>query len=178
MTDPNDDDTDDDGLNDYVEAVSGWLTSNGDGGVMRVWSSPTDADFDLDKLNDLREFSFGFNPLVPTDPSAIANLVQIDNMDVTESTAAVYRLNFDELSTSPDFDGSNLLDEGGSDWYADCDNCPTFGVEGRYGYAADFDGVDDMVTIGGVEDLEMAHVLSRMRDEHPTCIPIHTGVSR
>ncbi len=155
-TDPNDDDSDDDGLNDYVETNVGWLSDNGDGGVMRVWSHPHYRDADDDKLDDLREYTFGFNPNVTTDPNAIGNVVQIGNFDLRESAAPLFRLDFDDIDVSDQFTSNTFVDSNDSAWSATCDDCPMDGVTGRYGYAVAFDGVDDVIAVRGGEQLEMS----------------------
>ena len=81
-------DTDGDGLNDKLEAVDGWLINyTDDSGTLkelRVWSNPRVINADEDAFDDYLEFSLGLHPNVPTDPSVIANFVQIEDLDVAE----------------------------------------------------------------------------------------------
>ena len=139
FTDPLDFDSDDDGLSDYIEVVEGWLTPTGVGNnVMRVWSSPHFTDLDGDNLSDLQEFTFGQHPGVPTDPDILANIVQIDRLEVNESSPSPWLLlEFDESALA-----STFLDSSGNDNTADCTldsiHCPVSASEGRYGYGAAF----------------------------------------
>ncbi|MEM7117131.1 MAG: LamG-like jellyroll fold domain-containing protein, partial [Chloroflexota bacterium] len=156
-TNPNDPDTDDDGLSDGVEVVDGWLVPTGIGnGVMRVWSNPFYADLDGDQLDDLQEFTFGFHPMVPTDPSAIANLIQLHGMEVDELLAPLLYLDFDEVG-----DGffPAVTSFGGAEAVATChtglDGCPTAVANGRYGAAATFDGIDDGLEVTLDTELDM-----------------------
>ena len=144
-TDPRKADTDGDGLNDYIETVEGWLIPYA-GGTTRIWSNPFLSDADGDKLSDLEEYMFGFNPYVHTDPSLIDTLIQIDDFTVNETKAPILYLPFDESTTADVFTdlATNNLD-------AVCDRtngkCPQVGVTGRYGNAILLDGSDDSVYI-------------------------------
>ncbi len=156
-TDPNDPDTDDDGLNDYIEIMEGWLTPTGNGNqLMRVWSNPLYADLDGDRLNDLQEFTFGFHPLVPTDPAAIANLIQMNNMEINEPLAPLMHVDFDEIGDSF-FPGVTSFGDAGA--YVTCNNatdaCPLAGVNGRYHNAIQFDGINDLLQAPPISDLDM-----------------------
>ena len=144
-TDPNKADTDGDGLNDYIETVEGWLIAY-DGGLTRIWSNPLVADFDNDKLSDLEEYMFGFNPYIHTDPSLVDSLIQFDNFDVIESNAPVLYLPFDETTTTGAF-----ADLSGNGQQVTCNQasgfCPVAGVDGRYGNAIQLDGTNDFVEV-------------------------------
>jgi len=139
-------DTDGDGLVDGIEAKEGWLTPYGGNLIMRVWSDPLRPDADRDGLSDLDEFIFGFNPNVPTDPSVIRDFIQFDHIGVNEVDTPVALFRFEEPANSQVF-----ADISGQNQLAVCDNsitaCPTAGVNGRYGTAIQFDGVDDYVDI-------------------------------
>ena len=156
FTDPEDDDTDDDGLTDYLELVQGWLVSytdaNGATQVTRVWSSPFYTDYDDDGLSDLQEFTFSFHPQVDTDPSAIANIIQFDNIGIEETDTPHLFLKMEENDGESVFaDVSGEGNNGTCDWTAD--SCPTAGVDGIYGEALEFDGLDDEVVISDTTSL-------------------------
>ncbi|MCA9981067.1 MAG: hypothetical protein KDD89_09540, partial [Anaerolineales bacterium] len=88
LTDPTNDDTDGDNLTDKQEMIDGWLTSYDNGtAVFRVWSNPFLADSDGDNLDAFKEFTYGFHPGVPTDPSLIDTLVQIQNYNQLEAAS-------------------------------------------------------------------------------------------
>ena len=158
-TDPLDDDPDNDGLIDYVEVAQGWLIfydtdANGNPLLTRVWSDPYVADADGDKLNDLKEFVFAFNPEVATDPSIIKDIVQFDSMQVDE-------VGPDTLSALLRFEESRgavaFADISGQGNAAVCDNsagtCPTAEQEGRFGSGLQFDG-DDNLAVGDESDFD------------------------
>ncbi len=66
-----DEDSDDDGINDFKELRVGWYAT--DGGVStRVFSNPADPDFDRDGFDDLEEQAAGTNPNVPNFNPALA----------------------------------------------------------------------------------------------------------
>ena len=148
-TDPALDDTDGDGLIDGEE-IGGWLftyrvAADGTPVQTRVWSDPLLRDTDNDGLSDLQERLLSFNPIVADDPSIVENLIQIDDFEVDEAMAPWAIWHFDEAELATAFaDGS------GEGLTAVCDSsaghCPTAGVDGRFGQALDFDGVDDSVT--------------------------------
>lgn len=143
-------DSDGDGLNDDVE-VRGWLTSygtdaNGKALVTRVWSDPRVADSDGDGLNDLKEYTFGLNPNVATDPALIENLVRFSRIRVDEANAPALLLRFEEQSGADSFPDSS-----GAGGTARCASsagtCPTAGQPGRYGRALVFDGANDYLEL-------------------------------
>ena len=144
-TDPKKADTDGDGLNDYIETVEGWLIAY-DGGQTRVWSNPILADADNDKLSDLEEYMFGFNPYVHTDPALIDTLIQVDNFAVNETTAPVLYLPFDEQQVVTSF--TDLSD---NNHVVTCDGgngkCPVTGQTGRYIHGVQLDGVNDSIAV-------------------------------
>ena len=157
FTDPNNPDTDGDTLSDYLELVQGWLVSYVDMddnlNYTRVWSDPFSTDYDGDDLSDLIEFTFGFNPHVTSDASAIENTVQFDNIAVTETDTPLLLLKMEE-----DEDVATFLDSSGERNNATCnwtaDACPVAGVDGIYGAALEFDGVNDELVISHTDSLD------------------------
>lgn len=141
-------DSDGDGLTDDVEALGGWLTPYDGTKVMRVWSDPLSADIDSDYLNDLTEFVYGLHPNVPTDPSVINNLVQIDDLTVVEENPQAMRafLRFEEDANAYAFRESS---GNGND--ATCTLatwiCPTSAVAGRYGRGLHFNGITQFIEL-------------------------------
>lgn len=140
-------DSDGDGLEDGVEALDGWLVTYDTDKVMRVWSDPLAADVDADDLDDLTEFIYGFHPGVPTDPSAIDNLVQLTPPILLEDARdMVTFLRFEELAGSWAY-----LDSSGSGNSAACTlattTCPGAGGAGRYGNGLFFDGLNDFIEL-------------------------------
>lgn len=135
-------DTDGDGLNDRIEVVEGWLIVYNGNQLTRVWSDPHSVDADNDGLTDLEEFVFGFNPWTATDPSLINQLVQFDNLGVTEVGAPELLLHFED-----DVISTTFYDSSGKGHHASCvpGTCPTVEQNGRYGQALTFDGIDDYV---------------------------------
>ena len=159
-SDPELTDTDGDGLNDYLEVVQGWLIpytdSNGATQLTRVWSSPFYTDYDGDGLSDLQEFSFGFHPNVPTDPSAIANIVEFGQIGVNEADAPLVLLKMDESVGERVFnDASGERHNAICDWTAV--SCPTAGNDGVYGNALDFDGSDDTLVISDTQAISLSN---------------------
>ncbi|MBK9055197.1 MAG: hypothetical protein IPL78_31165 [Chloroflexi bacterium] len=148
-------DSDGDGLNDYLETKTGWLVVYENGGqswLTRVWSDPNSADADEDTLNDLEEFLFGFHPQVASDPSAVSNLVQFNNLEVVEDNNLLLLTQFEESRGAETF-----FDGSGSGNTATCDTvasaCPTLEQTGRYGYAAAFSANDYLDTGSGITAL-------------------------
>ncbi|MFX1487565.1 MAG: PKD domain-containing protein, partial [Promethearchaeota archaeon] len=90
-SDPLDSDTDDDGLNDNIEAV-GWNITSEIYGEMVVTSNPRKIDTDKDGLSDYAEYNAGTDPRNP----------DTDNDDVGDSE--------DPFPTKADCDGDGLLD--------------------------------------------------------------------
>ena len=154
-TDPLKADTDGDGLNDYIETVEGWII-NYNGGTTRIWSNPHVADIDNDKLSDLEEYVFGFNPYIPTDPSLIDTLIQFDNIGVEETMAPALYLTFEDDSGSTAF-----IDNSSNSLHFSCDRpngkCPTAGAAGRFGTAVQFDGINDLITLPANDPLNIAN---------------------
>ncbi len=145
-------DTDGDGLNDGIETVEGWLVVYDGNQLTRVWSDPLVVDADEDGLSDLEEFVFGFNPWTATDPSRIANLVQFDNLGVTEAGAPQVLLQFEDAANSAAF-----FDSSGEGHHATCtgDACPSVVDNGRYAQALQFDGTNDFATIANTDDINL-----------------------
>jgi len=149
-TNPLDQDTDGDNLNDYLETELGWLVEYESGLVTRVWSNPAVIDMDGDGLNDLEEYTFSFNPNAATDPSIIADLVQFDNIQVSETNAPILLLHLEEEN-----DPFLFFDSSGANNTGECDQsgneCPVAEQIGRYGNAVKFDGSNDHLQIGGID---------------------------
>ncbi|MBK9051468.1 MAG: hypothetical protein IPL78_11290 [Chloroflexi bacterium] len=147
-TNPFNADSDGDDLNDYVEVKQGWLVVYKNYGVSkltRVWSNPNQPDADGDTLNDREEFVFGFHPQVASDRSAILNLVQFDNLAVTEDTdlRLLYRME-EPIGSEAFFDSSGSGNLGSCD--RSTSSCPAAATNGRYAYALSFDGNDYLHT--------------------------------
>ena len=167
-TNPFDPDSDGDGLDDYTEIEVGWLVSyDADYNLTRVWSDPNIADADNDRLNDLVEFTFGFNPWVETDPSVIDNIIAFGNIRVDEADAARLLLHFDDaplsLSSAVRRVGAtyaaaaqSYADSSGFAHTAGCDftagACPTPVETGVFGSALSFDGSSDQLDTAFVLD--------------------------
>jgi len=170
-TDPRDPDSDDDGLNDREEVilgtdplrtdtdydgltdqeeVDGWefvYDFAEDGSQLRTWvtSDPLSIDPDLDQLTDFQERTFGFHPQVRSDP----RVLKLD-AQVREEDAPLLLLRLDERENASAFrDDSGYANNGVCLGGSGDDSCPAAGHYGRYGNAAEFDGLDD--------GLEVAH---------------------
>ncbi|MFZ0545161.1 MAG: LamG-like jellyroll fold domain-containing protein [Candidatus Promineifilaceae bacterium] len=147
-TNPFSADSDSDGLNDYIETVTGWLVvyKNYDQPYLtRVWSDPNSPDADGDNMKDLDEFIFGFHPQVTSDPNDVSGLVQFNNLEVVENSHMVLLNRFEESS------GADLFfDSSGAGHNATCDRatetCPVAEVNGRYQHGLNFDGVNDYLS--------------------------------
>ncbi|MEM7111243.1 MAG: LamG-like jellyroll fold domain-containing protein [Chloroflexota bacterium] len=155
FTNPHNPDTDGDGLDDYTETKVGWLIVYEWAGstpkLTRVWSDPNIADADNDKLSDLEEFTFGFNPWVKTDPSLIDSIVAFDNIQVTEANAATLLLQFEEDASVQGFFG----DSSGLGKRSHCDDaanaCPQTGSVGQHGNGVAFDGANDRIEVDAID---------------------------
>ncbi len=155
-TDPTLADSDGDTLSDYLEVKQGWLVgytaADGSTQVTRVWSNPYATDNDLDDLDDLKEFVFGFHPELATDANALQNVVQFDDIQVNETDAPLLLLQMeaeegDSVFTDNSGEGNNAT----CDWTST--TCPTV-VDGMYGNGLSFDGANDKLVISDTNSLD------------------------
>ncbi|MGD2148345.1 MAG: LamG domain-containing protein, partial [Anaerolineae bacterium] len=153
-TDPYRADTDYDGLLDSEEVFHQDLTTGDwsggwafvydfaeDGSQLTAWvtSDPLTIDGDNDGWSDFQEKTYGFHPRVPSQKGILTL-----ESNVREEDAPLLLLRLDETDGATTF-----RDDSGYGNSAACegDTCPAAGHHGRYGNAADFDGVDDYLGI-------------------------------
>ena len=152
-TNPLQADSDSDGLpdggNEFMGGErEGWMiTYNLAGDQTQVWPDPLSADADNDLINDRREKALGFNPWVPNDPTVLTY-----DTDLRETEAPFLHLRLDEMSGADTFIDSARPD---SFYAGSCagDLCPVAGILGEIGSAAAFDGSDDFLTLGVVNEV-------------------------
>ena len=141
-TNPRRADTDGDGLTDKEE-ITGWefVYANTSIGQLktRVTSDPLSPDEDNDTLTDALEKTYGFNPRVKSSLNVLTYESQ-----VVEQSAPRVLWRFEQPVNATSFTDSSGYNVPGS--CADSNTCPTTGVAGKYGNAAMFDGVDDVIT--------------------------------
>ncbi len=143
-TDPNDPDSDGDGVSDGDE-VQGWSIGYAESGgsALPSWTraDPLSRDSDGDGILDAREKVYGFNPNVPNDGRVL-------RYDATlhESKAPLLFTRFEEREGAATFTDSSGATVGN---VAGCAvaTCPIAGVEGRFGNAIHFNGVDQFLSI-------------------------------
>jgi hypothetical protein len=144
-TDPNNPDSDGDGLSDRDEVI-GWSVAYGtdsNGNVLLSWtrSNPFSRDVDGDGILDSKEKVLGFSPDVANTPQALRY-----DTALGEPQAPLLLTRFDERK-----DAATFADASGSTAgnVASCTtgSCPTSGVQGRFGNAVHFNGVDQFLTI-------------------------------
>ncbi len=143
-TDPFRSDTDGDGLTDSEELLGWEFVYDFNGGNPKatwVTSDPLEYDTDADGIRDDREKVFGFNPRVWSDPKVLDFKAQ-----VSEQGATQVLLRFEEGSR-----GASFSDASGYGNNATCSGtaCPAMEADGHYGYARNFDGVDDALELPG-----------------------------
>jgi hypothetical protein len=144
-TAPDNPDSDGDGLTDGEE-VAGWSFAygvNASGNALTSWtrSHPLRQDMDGDEIADVQEKVLGFNPHTPNDPMALRYTTE-----VRESQAPLLLTRFDEragATTFADASGSTA----GNVAACGAGSCPSAGMQGRFGNAAHFNGIDQYLTI-------------------------------
>lgn len=171
-TNPLSADSDGDGLDDYTEAILGWLVIyDENNNLTRIWSDPNLSDADNDTLSDLEEFVFGFNPWTATDPSAINNIIQFDNININEAFAPLMHFEFEEPNGASIFN-----DDYGRGYSATCPaaGCPTSGTTGKFGSALEFDSAGDRVRIQNVNLTDSSFTIAGWvnRDNNNTVDPL------
>ncbi|MCB0114005.1 MAG: hypothetical protein KDD84_07935, partial [Caldilineaceae bacterium] len=141
-TDPNLPDSDGDGLRDGDE-ILGWniaYGANSQGQALLSWarSDPLSRDADLDQLLDSQEKLYGFNPNVDD-----ADKAMLYDSTLVETQAPLLLTRFEERSGAISFRDAVSADASA----AGCtvDTCPVAGIQGRFGNAAFFNGVDQFV---------------------------------
>jgi hypothetical protein len=144
-TDPNNPDSDGDGLSDREEVI-GWSVAYGtdsNGNVLMSWtrSNPLSRDGDGDNILDSKEKVLGFSPFVANTPQALRY-----DTALGEPQAPLLLTRFDERKDAATFADSSGSTAGN---VASCKKgiCPTSGVQGRFGNAVHFNGVDQFLTI-------------------------------
>ena len=145
-TDPYNPDIDDDGLNDGLEVKQGWLIpytdASGTTQVTRIWSSPYHDDYDDDGIKDAQEYLYNFHPNLDSDLSVIDDYVQFTGLSLEQSDAARLLLKLD------DGFGATILNDESKDlnhFICNTATCPEMETTGKYGFAPEFDGVDDLI---------------------------------